>query len=364
MSNNKPSLLHPVWSSDPWVRLQQHINEVKSDRIILICDTNTYRDCYDFFCGYADVSYPYDVIVIAAGEQNKNIESATMVWTELSRLGATRNSLVINLGGGMVCDLGAFSASTFHRGIPFINIPTSSLAMVDAALGGKNGIDLGDLKNIVGTINFPVSVIIETEFLKTLPELELQSGYAEMLKQLIISDKEVWKEICNQVAGMWKDIAWWKSKTSASIDIKMDIVSIDPFEKGIRKRLNFGHTVGHGIESFYLSKGHLIPHGHAVAAGMLIESYLSNNLEVLDQKNLQDIENVIYRDFDKLDISSEDIEHIILFMKSDKKNMENKFSFSLIYSVGDIRENYLVDDLSVIRIAFEKYINSEISRYE
>jgi 3-dehydroquinate synthase len=359
MSKQVPSPIHPIWSSDPWVQVRQHIDEVEPDKLILLCDTNTYRDCYNLFCEAIGVLYQFDVIVIPAGEKNKNIETATIIWKELSRFGASRNSLLINLGGGMVCDIGAFCASTFHRGIPYIHVPTSLLAMVDAAIGGKNGIDLGDLKNMIGTINFPVSVMIETEFLKTLPELELRSGYAEMLKQIIIADQNAWKNICIQSSDIWNDILWLKTNINLSIDIKMDIVSTDPFEKNIRKRLNFGHTVGHGIESYYLSKGFPIPHGHAVAAGMQIESYLSENLRILDQYDRMDIEHVICRYFDKLDFQVEDIEQIIQFMKSDKKNKEKKFSFSLIYAIGDVRENYMIEDASVIKNAFIQYINRE-----
>ncbi len=358
MNKQDISLLHPIWSEDPWAQLQKHIFEVKPDRIIVICDTNTFVDCYGVFCKHIDVNYISKVIIISAGEESKNIDTAVEIWEEFSKLGANKRSLVINLGGGMVCDIGAFCASTFHRGMPFINIPTSALAMVDAALGGKNGIDLGHLKNMVGTINFPVSVLIEPDFLKTLPELELQSGYAELLKQIIIADRNVWEEIRIHPGKIWKDISWWKANISAAIHIKMDIVTKDPYEKGLRKRLNFGHTVGHGIESFYLSKGRPIPHGYAVAAGMLIESYISADTGILAEEDLTDLEKVIYRDFGILNIQVEDIEQIMLFMKSDKKNAFSKFSFSMIYEIGDIRENHLVEDRSLIRDAFEEYINS------
>jgi 3-dehydroquinate synthase len=358
MNKQDVSYLHPIWSSDPWAQLQKHIIEVKPDRIIVIYDTNTYRDCYGIFHEHVVLDSLSHVIIISAGEESKNIDTAKEIWEEFSKLGVNKKSLVINLGGGMICDIGAFCASTFHRGIPFINIPTSALAMVDAALGGKNGIDLGHLKNMVGTINFPVSVLIEPEFLKTLPELELQSGYAELLKQIIIADRNVWEEIRIHPSKIWKDISWWKANISAAIHIKMDIVSNDPFERGLRKQLNFGHTVGHGIESFFLSKERPIPHGLAVAAGMLIESYISANTGILEEEDLTDLEKVIYRDFGRLDFQVEDIEQIMLFMKSDKKNAFSKFSFSMIYAIGDIRENHLVEDRSLIRNAFEEYINS------
>jgi 3-dehydroquinate synthase len=358
MNKQDVSYLHPIWSSDPWARLQEYINKVKPDRIVVICDTNTFVDCYGIFCKHIDVNYLSKVIIISAGEESKNIDTALEIWEEFSKLGANKRSLVINLGGGMICDIGAFCASTFHRGIPFINIPTSALAMVDAALGGKNGIDLGHLKNMVGTINFPVSVLIEPDFLKTLPELELQSGYAELLKQIIIADRNVWRDICTHSRRIWKDISWWRSNIVTAINIKMDIVTKDPYDNGLRKRLNFGHTIGHGIESFYLSKERPIPHGLAVAAGMLIESYISANTGILAEEDLTDLEKVIYRDFGILDIQMEDIEQIMLSMISDKKNAFGKFSFSLIYAIGDIRENHLVEDRSLIRDAFEEYINS------
>ncbi|MCL4152909.1 UNVERIFIED_CONTAM: hypothetical protein GTU68_035655, partial [Idotea baltica] len=219
--------------------------------------------------------YEYEIIEIESGEINKTIETCVGVWEALSELGADRKSILINLGGGVLTDLGGFVASTFKRGIAFINVPTTLLSMVDASVGGKTGVDLGSLKNQVGVINQPVMVLVIPDFLDTLEERQLESGFAEMLKHGLIKDRQYWDDL-----KMVSTLSEMKDHILKSVEIKNEVVLIDPTEQGLRKILNYGHTLGHAIESYFLAsqeKSTLL-HGEAIAIGMITEGYLSHRL--------------------------------------------------------------------------------------
>ena len=248
------------------------IAECEHDKIFILTDQTTHDMCLpklqNFLCLKGAQS-----IVIKAGDTNKTLDSLAEVWTALSQGGATRHSLMINLGGGMVTDLGGFAASTFKRGIDFINIPTTLLAMVDASVGGKTGINFGGLKNEIGVFSDCKFVIINTQFLDTLDHDNICSGYAEMLKHGLISDNKHWAELVGFNLAQ-PDLAQLQRMVAESIKVKERIVTEDPHEHGIRKALNLGHTVGHALESFAMKHGRPVLHGYAVAYGMVCELYL------------------------------------------------------------------------------------------
>ncbi len=227
-------------------------------------------------------------------------------------------------------DLGGFVASTFKRGIDFINIPTTLLAMVDASIGGKTGVDLGVLKNQIGVINQPVMVLIFPEFLATLEERQLKSGFSEMLKHGLISDSAYWEELINTKDFSSTDFI------RKSVAIKNSVVLQDPTEKGIRKKLNYGHTIGHAIESYFLDSPHLktLLHGEAIAIGMILEGYFSHELSGLSKLDLNEIKKAFLSHFKKVDFTDQDIEIIVDLLKHDKKNTHGNVNFVLLQEIG------------------------------
>ena len=261
---------------------------------------------------------------LLSGEINKSISSCNYIWEQLSEHNFDRDSLLINLGGGVIGDMGGFAASTYKRGIDFIQVPTTLLAMVDASVGGKLGIDFKDFKNQVGLFSNPKSVIISPEFLQTLPENQLKSGFAEVVKHALISDKNLWEEI---ISVPFNEMNWEKI-IETSINIKNKIVLSDPYEKGERKKLNFGHTFGHAVESYYLEKGTPILHGEAVLMGILLEVELS----VVSQEKKNEIKNYILSNF-SLPFNPKKSD-LLPFLMNDKKNKVGKINFSLLTNIG------------------------------
>lgn len=275
---------------------------------------------------------------------------AANLWISLAELGAERTDVLINVGGGVVTDLGGFIASTYKRGMPFINIPTSLLAMVDAAQGGKTGIDLGGAKNLVGTFTDAELIYLEASFLETLPDVQLRSGFAEMLKHGLIADKQHWLNACKAYPEINEELI------ATSAEIKQSIVDEDPKEKGVRKLLNFGHTVGHAIESFMLQKELPILHGEAIAAGMLIEAELSKSHCQLSEENFTEIKTEIDKVFPRLPILNENIDEVLEWLKFDKKNKNGELRFSLLEKIGKGVCNISVP-VSEIRKALLNYIS-------
>ena len=278
--------------------------------------------------------YDFEIIEIDSGEQYKNIETCSGVWSALSELGADRKSIVINLGGGVITDLGGFVASTFMRGIDFINIPTTLLSMVDASVGGKTGVDLGVLKNQVGVFNNAVMVLIDSQFLKTLPKDQLLSGSAEMLKHGLVYDEAYWNDFANPSILESDKI---DELIHRSVVIKNEIVLQDPREKGLRKIVNYGHTLGHAIESYFLEnpdKKDLL-HGEAIAIGMILETYLSKEIQNFPEEKLNQIKNTFLSYFDKVIFKDEDYSKIIDLMKFDKKNSHGNINFVLLKDIGN-----------------------------
>lgn len=315
------------------------IAECEHDKIFILTDQTTHDMCLpklqNFLCLKGAQS-----IVIKAGDTNKTLDSLAEVWTALSQGGATRHSLMINLGGGMVTDLGGFAASTFKRGIDFINIPTTLLAMVDASVGGKTGINFGGLKNEIGVFSDSKFVIINTQFLDTLDHDNICSGYAEMLKHGLISDNKHWAELVGFNLAQ-PDLAQLQRMVAESIKVKERIVTEDPHEHGIRKALNLGHTVGHALESFAMKHGRPVLHGYAVAYGMVCELYLSARKTDFPTDKMHQTVRFILDHYGRLPYTCDDYLELLELMRHDKKNTSGIINFTLLGGIGDIRINQI-----------------------
>jgi len=312
--------------------LNSHLKDKKYSIVFILVDENTHELCLPNFMAEINGDYQFEIIEIESGEINKNIETCVGVWEALSELGADRKSVMINLGGGVLTDMGGFIASTFKRGIDFINVPTTLLSMVDASVGGKTGIDLGALKNQIGIINQPVMVLVIPDFLDTLENRQVISGFAEMLKHGLIQSNSYWEALkeANSLEDMKKHIL-------TSIQIKNEVVLQDPTEQNIRKILNYGHTLGHAIESYFLESEskEMLLHGEAIAVGMILEGYLSHKLLGLSEQSLNDIKTTFLDKYEKVEFSDDDFENILKLMKYDKKNSHGKVNFVLLKTIGE-----------------------------
>lgn len=311
--------------------LEKAIAAIEHDKLFLLCDENTLRLCVPVIQSVADRC---GIITIPAGDTNKGLESISHVWAELQRMGATRHSLMVNLGGGMVTDLGGFAASTFKRGIKFINIPTTLLSMVDASVGGKTGINFGGLKNEIGVFNNADCVILDTVFLRTQDSDNLCSGYAEMLKHGLISDRKMWAELI-AFDILDPDLSLLQRMVADSVKIKERIVLEDPLEHGIRKALNVGHTIGHAFESWALKRKPIL-HGYAVAYGIVSELYLSAKKAGLPTDVLHQTVRYILDHYGRLPITCDDYDELLALMTHDKKNVAGTINFTLLGGIGDI----------------------------
>ncbi len=333
--------------------LDAYLIEKKHSSIFAITDSNTNEHCIPHFMSLLSIDMPIEIIEIDPGESFKSIETCVEIWNILTEFGADRKSLIINLGGGVISDLGGFIASTFKRGIDFINVPTTLLGMVDAAVGGKNGIDLGSLKNQVGTITTPQLVLIDSIYLDTLPQNEMLSGFAEMLKHGLIADKNIWKQFLDLKKI---DFTEFDQMIYESVQIKNSIVMQDPTENGIRKALNFGHTLGHAIESLFLqddNKSALL-HGEAIAAGMILESFISHKKNLLSREEYYEIKYTIKNLFEDISFSESDIESLLALLIHDKKNEYGTINFALLDGIGKIAINQNTDNDIIIE-AFNDY---------
>ncbi len=323
------------FGNNAYEALNELIYTNRYSAIFVLCDSNTAELCLPMLLPVIETEAAIEIIEIDAGENMKTIDTCVEVWNALTELGADRKSVMINLGGGVISDLGGFIASTYKRGIDFINVPTSLLGMVDASVGGKNGVDLGHLKNQIGTITSPKMVVVNTDYLATLPQNEMRSGLAEMLKHGLIADAGYWSKF-----GKLDDLdeSDFESLVYDSVKIKNDIVMQDPTENGIRKALNFGHTIGHAIESYFLAnddKPDLL-HGEAVAAGIIIESSLAVQKQMLSADSFSEIKNLIKNIFETIIFHENDVSAILDLMIHDKKNEYGEIRFALIDSIGHI----------------------------
>ncbi len=363
-----------IISNDIVHDLATAIAESEHDRVFVLTDDTTHECCLP---KVAALLAQYDAvpITIAHGDQHKTLAALGDVWTALQQGGATRHSLLINLGGGMITDLGGFAAATFKRGINFINIPTTLLAMVDAAVGGKTGINFGGLKNEIGAFADARFVIINTCFLDTLDAENLCSGYAEMLKHALISDERMWAEHVNFDLSQ-PDLAELQRMVAESIAVKERIVAEDPHEHGIRKALNFGHTIGHALEEFTLQQAggavvstapenkptpgdavvstapnsQLTPkkrpllHGYAVAFGLIGELYMSARKAGFPTERLHQTTRFIRENYAQTEFTCNDYPTLLNLMRHDKKNTSGVINFTLLHNIGDIRINQTATD--------------------
>ncbi|TDL99506.1 MAG: 3-dehydroquinate synthase [Flavobacteriaceae bacterium] len=324
---------YPIhFNETAYTELDLYLQKHNYSSVFILVDSNTHTHCLPVFLSNVKGLSNVEIIEITPGEDHKTIETVTQIWLSLSELGADRKSLLLNLGGGVVTDMGGFIASTFKRGIDFINIPTTLLSQVDASVGGKTGIDLEGMKNQIGTFAFPKMVLIDNHFLETLEKRELYSGFAEMLKHGLIANENHWEKL-SELDSITIDSV--KDLIGDSVEIKKEVTQADPTEKGLRKILNFGHTLGHAIESFYLeTPTNRLLHGEAIAIGMVCETYLSFKLNLISKETLDDISRKILKFYSLPKLNPENYEAILDWLKHDKKNAAQKINFSLIDKIG------------------------------
>ena len=330
------------------VDLHSAIQKCPHDKLFILVDEHTKQLCLPLISRLECLKNAY-INTIGPEDIHKNLETLAHVWKELSDQGATRHSLMINLGGGMVTDLGGFAASTFKRGFQYINIPTTLLAMVDASVGGKTGINFNGLKNEIGVFSPAEYVLIDTEFLKSLDSHNLLSGYAEMLKHGIINTTEHWVELLNFDLNQI-DYKALQQLVAHSVSIKEDIVEKDPFEKNIRKALNLGHTVGHAFESLALENNRPVLHGYAVARGIICELYFSFIKVGFPKDKLRQTIQFIKENYGVLTFDCKQYDRLYEFMTHDKKNSAGIINFTLMGEIGDIRINQSANKEEILEI--------------
>ncbi|MEN5054659.1 3-dehydroquinate synthase [Sphingobacterium kitahiroshimense] len=345
------SLGYQVVFDDSLQSLKTFIQERNYSKIFVLVDRNTNDNCMPVVQPILAELGNYDVIEVDPGEENKNIDFCIGVWKTMLDFGADRHSLLINLGGGVVTDMGGFAASTFKRGIDFIQIPTTLLSQVDASVGGKTGIDLDNYKNIIGTFTQPQAVFIASVFLKTLERRQLVSGFAEVIKHGLIFDGAYYNKVKNLDVS-----AITTEHVKHSVGVKNTVITQDPTEKGLRKILNFGHTIGHAIEGYsLLHDEHSLLHGEAIAVGMICEGYLSHKLNGLSLEELEDLITTFRNNF--ADYQFDDsIDHELLgLMNNDKKNHSNQIGFALLNKIGScdydifVTEDLIIESLDFYR---------------
>jgi len=329
------------FGSDVLEKLAEILINKEYSKIFVLVDNHTKIHCWPILSPYI---VNYELLEIESGESNKNLQNAELIWTKLQQHQADKNAVLINLGGGVLSDLGGFIAATYKRGIDFINIPTTLLGMVDASIGGKLGIDLHSFKNAVGLIKNPKYIFIDPTFLKTLPAIEMRNGLAEVCKHALIDDKSLFEQLQQTHESEVLD-----SLLFQSLKIKVKIVKKDPFEKDLRKTLNFGHTIGHAIETHSLKNDPIpLKHGEAIAIGMICEAYMSVIIQGLSTDELKKISTYFISRFPKykgkLPPSS-----LIEYMKNDKKNEEGFINFTLLKKIGKAKINCHCHDELIIK---------------
>lgn len=331
--------------NDSWEPL---IASLKERQVVVLVDSNTYVHCLPQLETILEQEQiQYSILEVEAGEASKELEVCASLWSALTEEQVNRQSLLINLGGGMISDLGGFVAAVYKRGIEFINLPTSLLGMIDASIGGKCGIDFNGFKNQLGVFQVAKSTFIHPYFLRTLPKEELRSGYAEMIKHALIEDRNYWEQLEIYDLEQLPNV----SLLQRSIEIKEKIVSADPLEKGERKKLNFGHTIGHAFESYFMEIGNPIPHGFAIAAGMICEAKLSTLFTAISESALNHIVTMIDRNYTRLLIDPNHFKALIELMKQDKKNEGVEINCTLLKEIGlavinqEIKEEQILESL-------------------
>lgn len=321
---NQSVVIAPIQES-----LSHFIQSTSYSKVIVIADNNTKRHCYPLI---KEVLPAHKLVTVPSGEKHKTLATCETIWEAMTRAELDRHALVINIGGGVIGDMGGFCAAVYKRGIDFIQIPTTLLSQVDASVGGKLGIDFQGFKNHLGVFNIPKTVLIDPVFLKTLPEREIRSGFAEIIKHCLIADGAKWKKI----SAIDFEDQNWTDLIDHSVKIKQQVVDQDPTEKGLRKILNFGHTLGHAVETHFLGKAanQRLFHGEAIAVGMIMEGYLSFKRGMIDEATLTAIEEFIFATYGRVKITAEEVDTIVALTRQDKKNKGSEVRFSLLTGAG------------------------------
>jgi len=328
-------------TDNPRQDLQTFLNKKKYSSLAVLVDENTHRACFPII----EASLPQHAItLVKSGESEKNIDTCMSIWQGMTSYALDRHACMLILGGGVLGDMGGFCAATYKRGIDFILIPTTLLSQVDASIGGKLGIDFDHLKNHIGVFQNPALTLLYDGFLKSLPEAEFRSGFAEVIKHALISDHSVWKEIASR---RLKDQPIDKL-IKHSVEFKAQVTSQDPKEKGLRKILNAGHTIGHALESYRLAKGKKILHGEAIAAGLIAEGYISKKRGYLTEVEFENICSFIVSIYGKVHIGNEELNSIAQLTLQDKKNKDNKILCVLLDGIGKARWDCEISLESVI----------------
>ena len=342
--NTKSSVIYI--SSEIDKILDQVLESFKNQKIFILVDENTKQHCLPIINGHK-LLIDAKIIVSKGGEINKTLKTIEKIWNFLTQNNANRNSLLINLGGGVICDMGGFAASTFKRGMSFVNIPTTLLSQVDASVGGKTGFNFGGLKNEIGVFADPTHVIVDSGFNKTLDKRNILSGWAEMLKHALIFWKGDWANLVSYNINRtgFKDL---NQLITRSVNIKKHFVEQDPTERNIRKALNFGHTFGHAFESLFIQSENNLLHGEAIAHGIICELYLSYRKLGFDINELKSIVNYILNLYPKIVLNNSDFDQIIELINHDKKNTQNRVNFTLLEDFGKIKINQNCDKAEMI----------------
>ena len=342
-----------VFGNEGYKELSELLAKKKYSKLFILTDNNVNEACLPFFLQQLATDIEFEIIEIEAGEENKNIENSLQLWQILAEFNADRKALMINIGGGMITDLGGFVAATYKRGIDFVNIPTSLLAMVDASVGGKNGVNLESLKNMVGTFTQPQMVIVDVDYLASLPGNQMRSGLAEMFKHGLIADLSYWNKLKDLSELTTNDL---ELLIYHSVSVKNEIVKQDPEEKNVRKLLNFGHTLGHVIESYSLKSSNINPllHGEAVAIGMILEAYISYKKGLLTKSSYLEIKETLNLMYQSIVFNENDIELCTSLLIHDKKNENGTIMFTLLQEIGQGIINQSVES-ELIKEAFNDY---------
>lgn len=317
-----------LFSTDPGKDLQVFLAKRSYTKIVVLTDTNTQRECYPLIEKHLP---SHQLVTIQSGEEHKTIGTCTTIWQAMTDQNLDRHSLCIVLGGGVLGDMGGFSAATYKRGIDFILIPTTVLAQADASIGGKLGVDFNSFKNHIGVFQQPALTLLHSGFLKSLPPDELRSGFAEVIKHILISDKELWAEVSKKALANQN----WDTLIRHSVEFKARVTTEDPKEKGLRKILNAGHTIGHALESYFISNKRRILHGEAIAVGLIAEGYIALQRTLLTSSELSEITRYILSIYDKISLSNADIDQIAMLALQDKKNKGNKILCVLQDGIGN-----------------------------
>lgn len=317
---------------DGYTYLREKLKSDEFSDVFLLMDTNTLDNCREDFFYKLDTDIPVHEIEVEAGEQCKSIEIAAHLWAELAENQADRKSLLINLGGGSVSDLGGFVASTYKRGIPYVNVPTTLLSMVDAAYGGKTGIDFSGLKNLIGTFYPPQFILIDPEYTVTLDDRQFIGAFGEIFKYGLALDANLWQELKKNFPFNTDDyLDTWVARC---LNLKQTIVISDPFDQGIRQILNAGHTIGHAIESFHFDKQDEIYHGEAIAWGLIAELFIAHRLKGFDFDELETLKKIVIKHIQRPALNTGDVEILLDYIYMDKKTTNSTIFMPTISAPG------------------------------